>query len=578
MRAEHLADERIGIDDWVQFLSKEQMPALAETVQKLNRLTTDEHARISQLTEQVLKDPSLTSRVLQVSNCVMYKGAGGAIKTITRAIVMLGFTTVRDVTLSMQILDNILKHKPSQHLMRQIANSFHGAMQARSMLKNARTAEQEEIFISTLLLHFAELSMLSRDDEVSRRLNHLIEQEQRTPAAAARDVMGCTFDELSLALARQWNLGEVLVQALSRPEAPSRPVQAVLLGDELSQVATLGWNAQPVQDVIRKIARFRDVKYQEAEEEVIHTADLAHDMAVHFGAARVRHLIPHTGAILEAQETTGGVGPARATAGSDSRSAGVAAPAASRPEVVAEVPAEVPAGTAMPLPPLAAPALAPADEGIEDLIALALSGGKPPSPRLEKTLAEAATAAPEHDKPAPVASVCTVANPDLQLRIMQELSRLIADKRMDVNKMLDLVLEGMHSAVGLDRVVMSLVTRDRKKLVPKFFKGFIDDTFRKAFQITLDEENAFSVCIVQSQQLWMGSKLMAGRAYLHTAQLQKTLGGKEYLVAPIIVSRRPIGLFYGDCAVSRRALNEQQYAGFSMLAQQAGLALTAANG
>lgn len=206
------------------------------------------------------------------------------------------------------------------------------------------------------------------------------------------------------------------------------------------------------------------------------------------------------------------------------------------------------------------------------MIALALSGGKS-APAATVSGAENTGRQKTHTK-TPV----VVGNAELQINIMQELSRLIADKRMDVNKMLELVLEGMHTAIGLDRVVMCLLSRDRKKLVPKFFKGNIAPEFKNAFQIALDEENAFSACILQSQQLWMGSKLMAGRAYLHTAQLQKALGWKEYLVAPIIVSRKPIGVFYGDCAASGHPLNDQQYAGFNMLAQQAGLALTAANG
>lgn len=559
-----IVEQQHNIDDWIRFLSKEQMPALAETVQKLNRLTVDEGARISQLTEQVLKDPSLTSRVLQVSNCVMYKGTGGSIKTITRAIVMLGFTTIRDVTLSMQILDNILKHKPSQHLMGQIANSFHAAMQARGMLKNVKAAQQEEVFISTLLLHFSELSMLSRDDEVSRRLNQLIEQGQ-APATAASEVMGCTFDELSLALAKQWNLGDILIQALGRPDSPSRPAQAVLLSDELSQVAQLGWNADPVRNVIRKIARFREISFDEAEVQVIETANLAHEMAVHYGAARVRHLIPHTHPAEDEIETPS------ALMRRNTAKAPAVAPVESGPEISAR-PASIETattpGASSPLPSV--PSFE--DEGIEDMIALALSGGRAPA---KSDVGEEVTAlVGSHKTEAPPA----VGNAELQINIMQELTRLIADKRMDVNKMLDLVLEGMHTAIGLERVVMSLVSRDRKKLSPKFFKGNTDDAFRAGFQLKLDEENAFSACLLQSQQLWIGSKLMAGRAYLHTAQLQKVLGCREYLVAPIIVARKPIGVFYGDCAVSRKPLNDQQYAGFNMLAQQAGLALTAVNG
>ena len=118
----------------------------------------------------------------------------------------------------------------------------------------------------------------------------------------------------------------------------------------------------------------------------------------------------------------------------------------------------------------------------------------------------------------------------------------------------------------------------QKTLVPKFFKGEVELEFKSRMKIGLMEENAFSNAIRQSQQFWMGSRLMAGRAYLHTEALQEALGWQEYFVAPIIVSRRPIGVFYGDCANSKTPLNDQQYAGFTMLSQQAGLALTANQG
>ena len=549
-----LVEQKISLDDWVQFLSKEQMPALAETVQKLNRLTSDDDSRVSQLTEQILKDPSLTSRVLQVSNCVMYKGFGGSIKTITRAIVMLGFTTIRDISLSMQILDNILKHNPSRHLMVQIANSFHAAMQARGMLHPSKANLQEEVFISTLLLHFAEMSMLSRDDEISRKLNYLIEQEQALPNDAALQVMGCSFKDVSFALAKQWELGDVLLQSLGETEFPSMPVKAVLLGDELSQVAPLGWNADPVKKVIKKIAKYRDVPFNVAQEDVQQVAALAHELAVHYGAAKVRHLIPHPDKPVTDPETTG----AKFTTGVKVN--GQTTEPAQKTGVNP--------GESDTLSSSSTGAVkGNGEEGIEDLIELALGGGKSDYP-------DSATEFARRQGQPKEAITYGVVNSELQFSIMQEISRLIADKRMDVNKMLDLVLEGMHSAIGLDRVIMSLTSRDRKSLVPKFFKGEVDIEFKNAFQIRLDEENPFSVSILQSQQMWMGSKLMAGRAYLHTAQIQKAIGYKEYFIAPIIVARKPIGAFYGDCAVSKRPLNENQYAGFNMLAQQAGFALT----
>ena len=558
-----LVEKPRSVDDWVDFLGKEHMPALAETVQKLSRLTTDDDSRVSQLTEQILKDPSLTSRVLQVSNSVVYKGYGGNIKTITRAIVMLGFTTIRDISLSMQILDNILKQNPSDYLLAQIANSFHGAMQARGLLRNAKSPEQEEIFISTLLLHFAELSMLARDDEVSRKLNMLLRDGVTPINDAAMEVLGCRFDQISIALAKQWELGDLLLEALSRPRIPSRPAQAVMLGDELSQVAILGWDAGPVKEVVKKIAKYRDVPFKDAMQEVRQMADMAQELAVQYGASKVRHLIPSS----ETREplTTGDQSrplPATAvtatavTANTDSSGA---APA----HLLTGTGKATGAGGSLPADP--SPSTAQdREEGIEELIELALSGQteQPHQPVLDRDDTE-------------TRMQTGVENMQLQMDIMQQLNKLIADKRMDVNGMLSLVLQGMTDAIGLDRVVMALVARDRKKMVPKFFSGTVAQDFRERFKIDLMEENTFAYAIRQSQNFWIGSKLMAGRAYLHTPSLQAVLQCSEYMVAPVIVARRPIGVFYGDQAVSGKPLNEQQYAGFSMLAQQAGLALTA---
>lgn len=548
-----MVEEKHSLEDWVHYLGKEQMPALAETVQKLNRLTTDEAARVSHLTDQVLKDPSLTSRVLRVSNCVMYKGTGGQIKTITRAIVMLGFATVRDVSLSMQILDNVLKHNPSRYLMTMIANSFHAAMQARGMMPQTRLNQQEEVFISTLLLHFAELSLLSRDDEVSRKLNYLIGQEQATPAQAALSVLGCPFNDISLALARQWNLGDVLQEALAPSAAPSRPAQAVLLGDELSQVAMQGWDAPPVREVIKKIAKFREVDFKDAHGDVMKMAALAHEMAVHYGAAKVRHLIPHPDMPLGSSDgkpvpvTVEGK-PARPTSAAGTGTPeSIAVPASARP----------------------VPQAQDEDEGIEDLIELALGGGNQQYP-------DSATEYARKQEQPKESVTQNVVNAEMQFSIMQQLSRLLSEKGSDVNAMLGLIMDAMNGAIGLDRVVMALTTRDRKSLVPRLFKGETGQAFKDAFKFRLDEENPFTVALTQSQQLWMGSKLMAGRAYLHSAQMQKVLGYKEYFVAPIIVARKPVGIFYGDCALTKRPLNDAQFAAFNMFAQQAGLALAAA--
>ena len=205
--------------------------------------------------------------------------------------------------------------------------------------------------------------------------------------------------------------------------------QAVLLGDELSQVAMLGWNAEPVKNVIKKIAKYRNISFKDALEEVKQMADMAQDLAVHYGASKVRHLIPNS-------ETTS----------DPHKSSSVVVPLRSEKSRVRE--------TSQPQANMAASAEsngadAAGEEGLEDLIEMALTGTRQPEPQpvLDRDDTETKLQVGVQDV-------------HLQMNIMQQLNKLIADKKVDVNQMLSLVMGGMCDALGLERVVMSLVSKD----------------------------------------------------------------------------------------------------------------------
>ncbi len=53
----------------------------------------------------------------------------------------------------------------------------------------------------------------------------------------------------------------------------------------------------------------------------------------------------------------------------------------------------------------------------------------------------------------------------------------------------------------------------------------------------------------------------------------KLLGGNAFLVAPIIVNKQSIGLFYSDRMPSGRELDQQSFENFEYFAQQASLGL-----
>lgn len=555
-----MAEEEVqseNIDQFVETLSKKSMPALSSTVLKMGQLTSADDSRVSQLTEQVLKDPTLTTRVLQVANSVIYRGLTGQVNTITRAIVLMGFTTIRDICVSMKILDEMLKKSPTQHLKNVMAKSFHAAMQAKGMINKAKSGVREEIFISSLLHHLGEMSVLSRDDEISSRLDYLISKKGLSPDQAAKEVMGFTFQDLTLGLANSWSLSDMMRQAVKPPPTISKPVQAVLLGEELSQVAGLGWDSEPVIKVVDRIADFSGLKPEDALEQAKQVADYSREVASHYGADAVKHLIPPSNYTMET---------------------------ASRLNIITFE--EAPEQPQAPKKVMVELDITP------DMIDAALK--KIPLPSMEKLTRQAKAEKEKKQRKAQSSATRSTSNEPtgtvvqngersasadkvdstLHMEYMHKIGDMLAGKKVNVNEMFTLIIEAMNNALGLERVSMALLSKDRKVLSAKLFRGDVDEQFEKHFTFKVDVENAFSYSLGQAQPLWIGNEKMPGKEYLVTNPIVEVVGQGGFFIAPIVVSRKPIGVFYGDQHNSSSPLTDQQFVNFSMLAQQASIALS----
>ena len=82
----------------------EKLPTLSAVATQLVRLTMDETSDAQQVAEIIETDQSLASKILQLVNSASY-GFAGRVTTMTNAVSLLGFSTVRSVALSMTVSD-----------------------------------------------------------------------------------------------------------------------------------------------------------------------------------------------------------------------------------------------------------------------------------------------------------------------------------------------------------------------------------------------------------------------------------------------------------------------------------------
>ncbi len=289
-----MSETTYGLQSWIDRLNQSELPALAAVVQDLQRLTQQENASVQQLADVLLRDASLTSKVLRVGNSSYYNPSQETIKTISRAIVMIGFDNVRLISLSVSLIDGLLDQAPRQQLQELLARSFHAAVQARNIAGYVLTKHEEEVFIATLLHEVGELAFWGCGGAQADELAAALTVSEVDHDQAVERIIGTSFRQLNLGLIKSWNIGELASFAHSSANLRDPAVRSVSLGARIGVAALNGWGCPEMDALVKELAEFSGISEEDAMQQILASADEAVNVATTFGASRLGKLIPST--------------------------------------------------------------------------------------------------------------------------------------------------------------------------------------------------------------------------------------------------------------------------------------------
>lgn len=283
-----------GLQSWIDRFNQAELPALAAVVQDLHRLTLGHKSSVQQLADVLLRDAALTTKVLRIGNSVYYNPSQEPIRTISRAIVLIGFDNVRQIGLSVSLIDGLLARSSREQLAELLAQSFHAAVQARNIAGYVLSRSDEEVFIAALLHNVGELAFWGCAGEAADELAAALAQPGVDADEVVMHLLGTSFRQLSLALVKGWNLGDTVSLALQSSSQNDPAVKAVTLGTKISQAALEGWDSAAMESLVGQLASFIGVTPQEAMQQVLASAEETVKMAATFGASQLCKLIPNT--------------------------------------------------------------------------------------------------------------------------------------------------------------------------------------------------------------------------------------------------------------------------------------------
>lgn len=280
------------------------LPAMSGHVHELISLTQSSRSAGYELSKVILKDYSLTNKVLQVVNSAYYS-LGRPVNSISRAVTILGFDAVRELAMAIALFEDFVKSGTEKELLSKIlTTSFLSAMQARDLaVEKSLPITPEEAFICALLHDLGKIIVCIYLPEQYRRIEE-IQARGGDEQTAARQVMeGLTYDRIGMEVAAYWNLSENVISAMEpQPREPkSSRDQVGYLRNLASFTNKLTNNICQGKRIDTLIGRYGDVLQvggEESIELVNRSVDASEDIssAIRYGLSKlkIRHGLRQT--------------------------------------------------------------------------------------------------------------------------------------------------------------------------------------------------------------------------------------------------------------------------------------------
>ncbi len=201
-----------AINEWVGRLSESPIPVWRGSREALERFGRDGEYNGPKLTRALAHDPMVCAQILKAANTG--RGSRGQIATLEQAAVMLGCGGLERLGATLPIVEERLDEKalvPLRQLQRRL---FHVGYLARELVRRNRDMHYDDAFYAGLLHNLGELVLRVTAPEIFIKIGKRIHRNGDTPAKAATAVLGFEVSQLSVALAREWQLPQLLQAVL----------------------------------------------------------------------------------------------------------------------------------------------------------------------------------------------------------------------------------------------------------------------------------------------------------------------------------------------------------------------------
>ena len=197
-------------------------PAAARVIERLRTTVARESCTALDVARIILADPGTASKVLRLVNSAFYRKAADPVSTVTRAVVVMGFQAIRDLTTGVVLMEQLVRHGPASAVVRDgLRCALLSGLLAQRLAPAAGYPNAEEAYLLGLFAEFGLLWLATYyPADLDRAL--AVADERGVPiAVAVREVFGDRPEVLSAAILEHWDFPASFAEHFRHPPAAS---------------------------------------------------------------------------------------------------------------------------------------------------------------------------------------------------------------------------------------------------------------------------------------------------------------------------------------------------------------------
>lgn len=195
----------------IMIMTASDLPTIPVVATKVMQLIESENASAEELAKVVASDPAVAARVLKISNSSYY-GCQRQIQTLSHAIVVLGFSTLKSLVVAASVKQVYKPYGLTEKMLWE--HSFGASLAARIIAHETHAVNEEEAFLGGLFHDIGKIIMNTMDSRQFQSAMQKCYNDEISFSEAERQVYSYTHSEVGGLVIKKWNFPDILMHAV----------------------------------------------------------------------------------------------------------------------------------------------------------------------------------------------------------------------------------------------------------------------------------------------------------------------------------------------------------------------------